>query len=138
MHIRSHRTAACCQANALHLYRFSARCLEYIPRFEQINLALSIEPPRGDLKQIIGVLAWVDAKTKPHQDPLYFCVAEIFAQNPLHLGTVKRDTPARHRPGDQVNRIALQFTSARVKNELGYAITRKYGRIEIRSSLETM
>src|SRR5439155_23509562 len=78
---------------------------------DEINFALNIEPPRGNLNQIIGVLAWVDAKTKPHQGSLYFRVAEIFAQNALHFGTVKRDTLAWHRPGDQVNHIALQLTT---------------------------
>src|SRR5258706_7337955 len=105
--------------------------------FDQVNLALDVEPPTRNVYEVSLLIARDQPEAETGQDTVDFTIADLFAEDSFDFTAVRFVGRQIELARDHVNHATNQFASG-VEDQLCHSISRWHGRFEIRTTFEAM
>ena len=106
--------------------------------FDDVDLALDIETPAGNVDQVPLFAAWQHRETETSEDAADFNRAEFLAENAVHFAQIELHRSQIKLAGDHVDHVADERAAAGSENQFGDPVGRSDGRFEIRAALESV
>src|SRR6202521_3539193 len=104
--------------------------------FDDVDLALDVKTPAGDMLQVPRFAACQHRETETCEDAADLNRAEFLPENALHFSQIELHRSQVKLAGDHVDHVADERASARSKNKFGNPVRRSDGRFEISAALK--
>src|ERR1700687_5484046 len=99
--------------------------------FDDVDLALDVETPAGDMHQVPLFAACQHRETETCEDAADLNRAEFLPENALHFSQIELHRSQIKLGGDHVDYVADERAAAGSKNKFGDSVSRSDGRFEI-------
>src|SRR5712692_2355931 len=106
--------------------------------FDDVDLALDVEAPAGNVDQVPLFAACQHRETETSEDAADLNRAEFLAENSLHFPQIELHRSQIKLAGDHIDHVADKGAAARSEYQLCNPVRRSDGRFEIGAALESV